>query len=198
MLDGDDTLFRVIDLKQYLYCKRVWYYHACLPDVRPTTHKMQAGIDAHETEKKRAARRSLTPLSVADGIRHFDISLISRRLHLAGEVDEVIEVTAPSRALIPVDYKLSRQTPMHFQTQLAAYALMLEDQWDSPAAKGYLYLIPTRRTIEVTFSPSLRNTVRRALAEMQAILEREAMPPPTEHRQKCVDCEFRRFCNDVL
>ena len=42
-------------------------------------------IDVHEVEKKRAARRSLAPLSVSEGTRHFDVSLTPEALHLSGK-----------------------------------------------------------------------------------------------------------------
>jgi len=37
-----------------------------------------------------------------------------------------------------------------------------------------------------------------ALREMRTIVEAEAMPEPTTRATRCVNCEFRRFCNDVL
>ena len=196
MPDGNEMLFRVIDLKQYLYCKRILYYHTCLPDIRPTTHKMQAGIDIHETEQKRAARRMLYIAEA--GVRHFDVSITSHSLSLNGQIDEVIEVTSAPVSLIPVDYKLAKQASYHYQVQLAAYALMLEEQWQRPVSKGYLYLIPLRQTVEVPITTSLRNAVRKAISEMREIVLAERMPLPTDYSRQCVDCEFRRFCNDVL
>ena len=47
MLDDDLRYpIRVSDLKQWVYCPRVFYYQQCLPDVRPTTYKMKAGVEA--------------------------------------------------------------------------------------------------------------------------------------------------------
>ena len=51
--------WRVTDLKQYVYCPRILYYHTCLPRVRPTTYKMEASIEAHALEPDRERRRSL-------------------------------------------------------------------------------------------------------------------------------------------
>ena len=49
MEGGDERLFfTVTDLKQYFYCPRVVYYTYCLPLLRPTTYKMEAGAVAHE------------------------------------------------------------------------------------------------------------------------------------------------------
>ena len=64
MLDYVLTMpFRVTDLKQWVYCPRILYYHHCLPDVRPVTYKMKAGVEAGRAEEGREERRSLrTPL----------------------------------------------------------------------------------------------------------------------------------------
>ena len=44
--------FTVTDLKQYEYCPRIVYYTYCLPLIRPTTFKMEAGVQAHETRAR--------------------------------------------------------------------------------------------------------------------------------------------------
>ena len=102
MLDAEELLFTITDLKQYIYCPRIFYYHACLPNIRPVTYKMKAGIDAHEDERKRALRRSFTMYDLPSGKRHFDVSVQSTALNLSGEIDEVVETDAGE--LIPVDY----------------------------------------------------------------------------------------------
>jgi CRISPR-associated exonuclease Cas4 len=193
VLDENGLLFTITDLKQYIYCPRILYYHSCLPGVRPVTYKMNAGIEAHEGEYKRSSRRSINVYGVA-GQRRFDVNLVSRELALSGQVDEVVET---DHELIPVDYKLARRVGHHFKEQLVAYALLLEGQGQKPVQRGFVYLIPVRRTVEVPVTAKLRNEVRRAIETMKSIVERERMPPPTEWRQRCADCEFRRFCNDV-
>jgi CRISPR-associated exonuclease Cas4 len=194
MLDDTTYLFTITDLKQYIYCPRILFYHRCLPDIRPVTYKMRAGIEAHEIEQKRATRRTLNTLHIADGQRHFDVDVASAQLSFVGQVDEVIETDSE---LVPVDYKLARHDGYHFKLQLAAYSLLLEETFHKPVHLGYLYLIPLRKTVKVAITPTLRRAVVTAVKEMQQIEDREQMPPPTEWRQRCVDCEFRRFCNDV-
>jgi CRISPR-associated exonuclease Cas4 len=191
--------WRVTDLKQYVYCPRILYYHACLPRVRPTTFKMQAGIEAQAGAEGRERRRSLRTYGLEQGRRHFHVPLISERLGMRGEVDLVVETEVRGQPqAIPVDYKLSKKVGEHFRLQLAAYAVMLEDAWGVPAKRGFLYLIPLRRAQEVRITARQRTALDEALAVMNAMLLKEEMPPPTRSRAKCVSCEFRRFCNDVV
>ena len=196
-----DPPFRVTDLKQWVYCPRILFYHLCLPDVRPVTYKMEAGVEAGKGEEGREARRSLRAYGIRAGERAFGVSLISPRLGLRATLDMVIW-PEDGQEVIPVDYKLSSKTGRnmgaHFKLQLAAYALMLEEAYNLPARRGFLYYIPLRKAEEVPINARLREKLHQELVAMQAMLTTERMPEPTPSRQRCVACEFRRFCNDVL
>lgn len=195
-------MLRVIDLKQFEYCPRIIYYHQCLPRLRPMTAKMIAGIEAQESEQVREARRSLRPYGLKHGDRQTNVHLESSRLGLRGIIDLVIETNDnPDQKieLIPVDYKLSTRLnkQRHFKLQLAAYGLMLEEVFNHPVQRGFLYYLPLKQAVEVPLNTRLRNDVRRNVSQMHQIVEEELMPAPTRQRAKCRACEFRRFCNDV-
>src|SRR3989304_5943714 len=175
----DDTLtipFRVTDLKQWVYCPRILYYQLCLPDVRPITHKMEYGVEAGQAEEGREERRSLRAYGVTDGTREFNVPLSSERLGLRGEADMVI--TTPDSEVIPVDYKFSKIDGPHFQLQVAAYGLLLEDMRQCAVRRGFLYLIPFRRAEVVPIDKRLRARLALALNEMRQMLESEEMPVP--------------------
>jgi CRISPR-associated exonuclease Cas4 len=188
--------FVVTDLKQFAYCPRVVYYSYCLPLIRPTTYKMQAGQEAHQAEKGREQRRSLRVYGLKEGERIFDLWLESQELGLRGRVDMAVRIG--DREAIPVEYKDSPgRAGSHLERQLAAYGLMLEETWGLPVKRGFLYFIPQRRSKEVPLTAKLFEQVRETVEAMRRMVEREAMPPPTRQRRKCVACEFRRFCNDI-
>jgi CRISPR-associated exonuclease Cas4 len=196
MLDDDLRYpIRVSDLKQWVYCPRVFYYQQCLPDVRPTTYKMKAGVEAGRAEEGREERRSLRVYGLASGEREFNVPLRSTALGLRGEVDMVITL---SDETIPVDYKLSKIPGPHFQMQVAVYGMMIEEMRGVVVRRGFLYSIPDRKAEEVKVDKRMRERVRAAIQQMRRIVEREEMPAPTDNLRKCVSCEFRRFCNDVL
>lgn len=198
MLDDDLTYpVRVVDLKQWAYCPRVYYYQVCLPRVRPTTFKMRAGAEAGRGEVGREERRSLRNYGIEAGRREFDVALRSKKLGLRGELDMVITVEGTGET-IPVDYKLSKVAGAHFQLQLTVYGMMLEEERGVEVQRGFLYEIPLRHAVEVRFDARLRQRAVRAVQAMREILEKESMPPPVTQRSKCISCEFRRFCNDVL
>ena len=191
-----DVTLTVTDLKQWLYCPRVTYYMRCLPKVRPTTYRMQAALDAHEDEADRERRRSLRAYGLDDGERDFDVDVTSDSLGLRGKVDLVVRRTDE---VIPVEYKDSpSRAGRHFILQLAAYGLLLEEATGLPARRGFLYFIPTRRSHPVALSDDLKDEARATAVAIRAMITSETMPEPTPWRQRCVECEFRRFCNDVI
>ena len=188
--------FRVTDLKQWVYCPRVLYYHVCLPAVRPVTYKMEAGREAGQAEEGRETRRSLRTYGLKEGRREFELPLLSSTLGLRGKPDMVIWLDV-SHEVIPVDYKLSEIAGEHFKLQIVAYGFMLEEISGYTAKRGFLYSIPARKAEEVKIDKRGREKLQSALNEMHRILRYEIMPEPTSTHNKCLACEFRRFCNDV-
>lgn len=189
--------FRVTDLKQWVYCPRVLYYHMCLPNVRPVTYKMKAGTEAGLAEEGRESRRSLRSYGLKEGRREFEVPLQSSTFGLRGKPDMVIWLDE-SHEVIPVDYKMSEIAGEHFKLQIAAYGVMLEEISGYTAKRGFLYSIPQRKAEEALIDKRARDKLQTALTEMHRILRYELIPEATPNKNKCLACEFRRFCNDVV
>ena len=196
-MEQEPLIFRVIDLKQYIYCPRILYYHTVLPAIRPLTYKMEAGINAHTQTEGKEKRRSLRSYGLTDGERTFNVRLYDETLGLSGELDMLIETESE---LIPVDFKQSKQVGKHFKLQVMAYGRLLEasSAYNKEVRRGFLYLIPSRQAIAVPFTKPLRRQLDTALTDLKRIATQQIMPPPTTQYGRCVDCEFRRFCNDVF
>ncbi len=195
MIDNQPPLMRVTDMKQFDYCPRVLYFEWVLPAIRPITYKMEAGSAEHLTAEKREQRRSLKPYGINAAQRHFNVHLSSPTLGINGVVDMVIET---ADQLIPVDYKLSKKVSSHFKLQVMAYGKLLAENSPKTVTYGFIYLIPSRTAVKVPFTPHLRRKADRTISAMQTIASAQQMPPAPTGRSRCVDCEFRRFCNDVL
>lgn len=185
----------VNDIKQYVYCPRVVYFSYFLPLRRPATYKMEEGKLEHEHVANLEERRSLKAYGLAEGERRFDLNLYSKRLELTGRLDMVITTTTE---VIPVDFKNTGGiVGLNHKYQLTGYALLVEDKWQKPIRRGFIYLVPQKKAQEVIITPSMRLFVRKTLARIRDMMEQETMPPATRRRARCTDCEFRNFCNDV-
>lgn len=202
LLSDSVATFEVTDLKQWSYCPRLLYYRYCLPEVRPITDLMEAGIRSHADETGREERRSLRTYGMSEGERSFDVVLHSDSLGLRGRLD--LAIVVPNRAdpraeAIVVEYKDSEKAAgAHFKMQLAAYALLLEEAWKLQVRRGFIYSIPLRKAEAISITPTLRRNVQLQVAAMHRAIAGELMPPAPTNRRPCISCEFRRFCNDVV
>jgi CRISPR-associated exonuclease Cas4 len=184
----------VTDLRQWLYCPRVAYYHYFPPARRVVTFKMQRGVAQHERTTDLEHRRTLAAYNLADGERRFGVAVDSPHLGVRGILDMAI---IRAEEAIPVEYK-SAGGPLarNHRYQLALQALLLAEQTSLPVRRAFVYWIARREAEEVPLSPHLVRDVPRRLAAIRAALA-QGLPEPTDHRGRCLDCEFRRFCGDV-
>ncbi|MDE0185155.1 MAG: CRISPR-associated protein Cas4 [Candidatus Poribacteria bacterium] len=187
---------RVSDIKQYFYCPRVVYHTYFTPVHRPVTHPMQHGAVEHEVLSVLERRRLLSRYGLESGNRKFHVALNADALGLSGVLDLLIET---EEGAFPVEFKSTRQRlNLNAKYQLTAYAMMVEECLGQTVSQGFIYRIPTRRITAVPITEALRRKTLDSIDEIRTILSYERMPPPTPQRGKCVECEFRRFCADVL
>jgi len=163
---------------------------------------MEEGIRRHQEEEGREERRSLRPYGLVDGERFFHIALHSTKLGLTGKID--LAIATPSREAasaeaIVVEYKSSEyKAGPHFALQLAAYALLIEEAWQLPVKRSFLYSIPLRLAEPVPITPDVRKKVTQTVQQIEQIVDSEIMPSPPASQHRCITCELRRFCNDVV
>ncbi len=187
---------RVSDLKQYFYCPRIIYYTYCLPVPRPVTHPMQVGATEHEVLSVFERRRSLKRYGLSDGERRFHAPLQASSLGLTGVLDMLI---ITQEQAFPVEFKYTVQRlNVNAKCQLVAYAMMVEECLGKPVECGFIYRIPKQNATAIPISRAMREKVFRALEDMRVMIAQERLPEPPGQRGKCVECEFRRYCRDVV
>lgn len=193
--DEAPLLLTVSDVKQFTYCPRIVYFGYCLPVKKKTTFKMEDGTAEHEDTAERERRRSLRAYGLEQGERRFGVHLCSGRLGLTGLLDMVI---VTDREVIPVDFKCTTAEPgLNHKYQLTCYALLVEDMWNRPVRRGFVYLIPRKCSREVAITTGMRNLAMRTLARMRTMIRAESMPAATRKKARCLECEYRNYCNDL-
>lgn len=187
---------RVNDLKQYAYCPRIIFYQYVMPVDKAETYKMGRGRVAEAEVDELEKRRGLSRYGLDKGVRRFHVFVKSERLGLSGKLDLLIETP---EALIPVDFKLtSGDVQPNHVLQLCGYALILEDSHAKPVERGFVYLIPQKDVREVVFTEATRKEAMDAVAAIRKMIEGEILPTPTVNQNRCEECEFRNYCNDVV
>ena len=185
----------VTDIRQHVYCPRIPYYRYTLPLERTVTAKMDLGKEEHETTSAKEARRTLKAYGIKEGERRFGVDLYSENLGLRGKIDMVIFTP---HEVIPVEYKMAARIGLHHKYQLTAYAMLAEHTFGGTVTRAFVYLTPVKKALEVPITGAMRAHVKKILAALHSSIENERLPRPTPHRKRCTDCEYRRFCGDVL
>jgi len=194
-LDEGPWVLRVVDLKQWRYCPRIVYFSYTLPTPRPRPFKMDEGARVHAHLVQRWQRRGL-PRALPAGQPQWEVPLWAPDLGLSGKVDLLL--LTPAGQAVPVDIKHARRAFPGWKTQLAAYAWLVEHLLGHPVQEGYLYLSRRRKAERVRMTARLRRQVQTLVEEIRSAVLERIMPKATSQRGRCVNCEFRRFCNDIF
>ncbi len=196
MAGAEPMPLRVNDLKQYEYCPRIVFYNTVMPLDRKVTFKMQRGTEAEFHLDALEKRRSLRQYKLKEGERRFHVWLHSERLGLSGKMDML--VVSPE-GYFPVDFKYTRGRPhRNHVSQLAGYAVLVEDLYDTHVETGFIYLAPVGELVAIRITEELKQEVGIRLAQIRQMVREELLPPPTPVRARCAECEFRNYCGDIF
>ncbi len=118
--------------------------------------------------------------------------LYSRRYLLAGKPDYIV---AQGENLIPVEVKPRRTAAKPYLSdvlQLAAYCLLIEDNFDRAPPYGILKYATA--TFPVEYTPQLRRQLLVAMESMRDDLDTEEVVPSHNHPGRCRACGQREQC----
>ena len=167
-----------------------------MPVERKATVKMDRGKDEEFRLDALDKRRTLRRYQLGSGERRFHVWLESPRLGLSGKLDLLI---LSPRGYFPVDFKYTRHRPQrNHLTQLAGYALLVEERFQTQVEAGFIYLAPAQEVVEVPLTRRLKEQTRRLLSEIRAMIREGILPPPTPVRNRCEECEFKNYCGDIF
>lgn len=188
-------LIAVTELKQWVYCERIVYYHRVLGVPGKQTFKMLEARAAQNLIEELESRRGLAKYGLEGARRRFDVWMQDPTLGLAGKADLVLE-TANEVAV--VDFKLTSGEPgENHHVQLGAYSLLAEAWCGLRARRAFVYRIPDGRLFAVDVDDQLRERVRGILANIGCLEHTQVYPDATTVRARCVECEYANYCSDV-
>ena len=122
--------------------------------------------------------------------------LYSRRYLLAGKPDYIV---AQGENLIPVEVKPRRTAAKPYLSdvlQLAAYCLLIEDNFDRAPPYGILKYATD--TFPVEYTRQLRRQLLVAMESMRDDLDTEEVVPSHNHPGRCRACGYREHCRARL
>jgi CRISPR-associated exonuclease Cas4 len=118
--------------------------------------------------------------------------LFSRRYLLAGKPDYIV---AQGNYLVPVEVKPRRTAARPYLSdilQLAAYCLLIEDNFDKAPPYGIIKY--AARTFPVEYTPELRRRLLATMEGMRRDLITAEVAPSHKNAQRCRACGHREQC----
>ncbi|KAF0194303.1 MAG: putative RecB family exonuclease [Bacillota bacterium] len=187
---------KVTDIKQYFYCPRIVYFCYVMPVDKKVSFKMSAGTIEHIRFETLEKRRKVIRYGLEQAERRFRVPLYSKRLGLRGVLDMLLINTQGE--MFPVEHKATMQRlGLNHKYQLAAYAILVEDEFSTQVRRGFLYASLSKELREVEVDHSIRRALQRVLVIIRNMISTQRLPKVLHDKSRCGDCEYRLYCLDV-
>lgn len=198
--DIAEPFVSVTDIKHYIYCPRLVYFDRVLHATPVFGSQQEDSKELHEDYVKKELRRKdaiyYSPEFVGAEKLLFT-PLSSGNLGLQGNVDCIIKTA--SGEYVPVDYKNMTSDKgrvwMDHKYQLVAYALLVEENFDTVVRRGFVNYIPEALILQLEITPTMKSYVKRVLGHIKRIIKEEELPPIRVAKQKCTGgCGHTSIC----
>lgn len=189
------ALVRISDLRQWTYCPRViWWTQVC-PVGRYVSFKMKKGQEKELRLQRLQKRRTLKSFGIKLGEVQTNVVLTSERLSLTGKLDMMV-VQGAHR--LPAEIKFTQgPARLNHRLQLAGYALLIEEVYGTTVPVGFVIRLPDDEVDTIEIDVSLRELAMQTIEAIRRTILMETMPAAVPVLGRCVDCEFRNFCQDI-
>ena len=119
------------------------------------------------------------------------LPLYSQRYGLSGKAD-IVEIHP--KEIIPVEYKKGKRREFeNDDIQLTAQALCLEEMFEKPVSRGFIFHAASKRRREVVFDDELRNRTISVIESVRNLLDSETIPA-AEFKPRCNGCSLYGTC----
>lgn len=190
--ESQEPPIRVMALHALLYCERLYYLEE-VEGLYEADDRVYAGRRLHEERVPKLDDDSRER-------RSFEVS--SDSLGLFGKVDAA---RVRDGGWVAYEHKKGRckrtssndKTPMAWPSdrlQVAAYAMLLEEQVGQPVAEGRIRYHQDNVTVRVPIDDAIRTEVTSAVEIMRQLRRSNDRPPVTDNEKLCRRCSLRVVC----
>ncbi len=188
----------VTDIKQYFYCKAIPYINHILGIHEPTKEYQLQGKEAHQELSKLEKRRKTILKHIKttkNTTKLFRIKITSHKHKLTGILDCLI---INQNKYTPIEYKLTKtqkgKPHPHHKYQLVAYAIIIDDTYNTIVTKGYIYYHQDNKLTKININQTMKNHVIKAINQIRQIITTEKEPLIRPQIPKCIACGYRKHC----
>lgn len=193
---NSETIIRISDVLEYLFCSRFIYYMYCLdiPQHEEKRFKVIKGREVHETRKltnRDYVRKKLNCIR-----KESDVFIASKKDHIKGIVDEVLFLEDGTAA--PLEYKFAEYKDKVFKTykfQLVLQSLLIRENYHVEVNRAYLCFTRSNSLVkEMEITGSDFKKAEKIIEEILDIVQKGLYPKTSRSSRKCVDCCYRNIC----
>lgn len=191
-----ETIIRISDVLEYLFCSRFIYYMYCLdiPQHEEKRFKVLKGREVHETRK--LTNRDYLRRGLYCTRKECDVFIASKEHHIKGIVDEVLFLEDGTAA--PLEYKFAEYKDKIFKTykfQLVLQALLIRENYNIEVNRAYLCFTRSNSLIkEIVITKPDFKKAEKIIEEILDIIQKGLYPKASKPSRKCVDCCYRNIC----
>jgi CRISPR-associated exonuclease Cas4 len=198
--DIAESFISVTDVKHYIYCPRLIYFDHVLHATPVFGSQQKEGKEIHEEQVAKELKRKdaiYYSAEFASAEKLLNTPLCSDTLSLQGNVDLIIHTAR--NEFIPVEYKNMRSDNgricMDHKYQLTAYALLIEETFNTTVKQGIVNYLPEKLTIQFDITPTMKTHVKRVIGHIKKIIQTETLPPIRTAPHKCQGgCGHKQTC----
>jgi CRISPR-associated exonuclease Cas4 len=196
--EDEDELVSASDIKQFHFCPRIIYFTKILGVYERTTESEDEGKRFHkkfyENEKRRMTLFGSKSMKVEKKWINYFIK--SERLGLKGTIDMIVKI---KDELIVVEFK-EIESPKKVLDghiyQAAAYALLVEEKFDTTIRRIILYYSKNNKIIEIPLTDNIRNHILWTIKKIRKIILKEYLPM-IRPSSKCYSCGYNWICHEA-
>jgi len=174
------------DVNDYAYCPRIPYWLKVRKIRQPKSIKMRYGEQYHAKYLRRAKPSSETLVNIYMKHKMLNISTII----------DLIELNENNLIYLhEVKFtKLPPKIPINHYLQLIAQSVVIENNFEGKKVSKAFITYPSNNYIEIPLPISKEKIIRPILKSIREIIHLEILYPPTSNYNKCLDCEFYKYC----
>lgn len=197
--DVSEEFLSATDLKHWFYCPRIVYFERAMGARAELGSQQEEALGIHsklsELEKRRIGGLRYSE-SLRGAGKEFGVALSSKGLGLRGVVDCILRL---GEEAMPLEYKAmasnrGRAWPDH-KYQLAAYALLIEENYGSVVKRGFIFYEGDGTALEIRITPAMKAYLRRTIGRIREALAKGEPPPIRVPKAKCSGgCGLKWIC----
>ena len=86
---------------------------------------------------------------------------------------------------------------MDHKYQLVAYALLIEENFDTQVRRGFVSYLPEKLIVELKITPTMKTHVKRIIGHIKRMIREEKLPPIRVAKHKCTGgCGHKQICQE--